>query len=142
MHHNPGIGNIDNYFDKHLPGHIKSNNRSAFVRTAGTLTMDALPPKKAIMVVYNNTDWEGEMRLKIDWDKLGLGAPEALTTENAVHSTGFRVEKVKNEKGEEVEKAVFFERPKEYARIEDGEIVFPMTQWDYRMIVIEKETSR
>jgi hypothetical protein len=141
-HHNPGISDIDSYFDKHLPGHIKSNNRSAFVRTAGTLTMDALPPKKAIMIVYNNTEWEGKMRLKPDWKKLGFDSPEGLKVENAVHSRGFRVEKTTNEKGQEIEKGVFFERPEEYAKIENGELVFPMTKWDYRMIVIEKETSR
>ena len=27
----------------------------------------------------------------------------------------------------------------EYAKTENGELVFPMTKWNYRMIVIEKE---
>jgi hypothetical protein len=93
---------------------------------------------KAILVVYNNSDWEGELRLQPDWKTLGLGAAETLTAENAVHSTGFRVETVKNDEGEDVEKAVFFNRPEEFARIDNGELVFPMTKWNYRMIVIEK----
>ena len=83
-------------------------------------------------------EW-GVMRLKPDWQKLGLGPPEGLTAENAVHSTGFRIEKEKDKDGKEVEKAVFFPRPEEYAKIENGEIVFPMTKWNYRMIVLEKK---
>jgi hypothetical protein len=35
-------------------------------------------------------------------------------------------------------KAELFPRPKEYARIENGELVLPMTKLNYRMIVIEK----
>jgi hypothetical protein len=93
---------------------------------------------KAILIVYNNSDWEGVMRLAVDWEKLGLGAPETLTAENAVHRTGFRVEKVTNEKGKETEKGVFFDKPEEYAKIEDGRLVFPMTKFNYRMIVLEK----
>jgi translation elongation factor P/translation initiation factor 5A len=33
---------------------------------------------------------------------------------------------------------VYEEDPAEYARIEGDELVFPMTKWNYRMIVIEK----
>jgi hypothetical protein len=95
---------------------------------------------KAILIVYNDTAWEGEMRLKPDWTKLGLGAPETLKATNAVHSTGFRVEKTgeKDKDGKEIEKGVFFPRPEETAKIENGELVFPMTKFNYRMIVIEK----
>ena len=103
------------------------------------MTMDALPPHKVIMIVYNNTDWEGVMRLKVNWQKLGFGSSEGLTVENAVHSTGFRIEKEKDKDGKDIEKAVFFNRPEEYAKIENGELVFPMTKWNYRMIVMEKK---
>jgi len=130
---------LDAYFDKHLPKDIKVANRLAFVRTAGRMTMDALPPHKAILILYNNTDWEGQMRLQPDWQKLGFDSPEGLQVENAVHRTGMRIEMAKNEKGEEVEQAVFFERPEEYAKLENGELLFPMTKWNYRMIVIERE---
>ena len=34
-------------------------------------------------------------------------------------------------------KGVLFQKPEEYAKIENGELVFPMTEWNYRMIVIE-----
>ena len=98
--------------------------RSAFVRTAERITIDALPPHKAILILYNNNDWEGELRLKPDWSRLGFDSPEGLQVENAVHRTGMRVEMVKNEKGEDVEKAVFFERPEECAKLENGELLF------------------
>ena len=88
--------------------------------------------------MYNDTAWEGEMRLQPDWAKLGLGEPEALTAENAVHRTGFRLEKAKDKDRKESEKAVFFDRPEEFARIEIGGLVFPMSKWNYRMLVIEK----
>jgi len=129
---------LDAYFDEHLPERIRISNRSAFVRTAGRITIDALPPHKAILILYNNTDWKGELRLKPVWTKLGFDSPEGLQVENAVHRTGMRIEKAKNEKGEYVEKAVFFERPEEYAKIEDGELLFPMTKFNYRMIVISR----
>lgn len=93
---------------------------------------------RAIMVIYNDSDWEGVMRLKPDWEKLGLGSPEHLHAVNYMHRTGFRVEKNKGKDGKETEKAIFFDRLDEYARIEGEELVFPMTKWNYRMIVIEK----
>ncbi len=93
-------------------------------------------PKKVVMIVYNNSAWEGQMRLKPDWMKLGFDTLDGLIVENAVHSTGFRVDTVKNEKGGDVETGVFFPRPEEYARIENGELVFPMTKFNYRMIAI------
>lgn len=96
---------------------------------------------KAILVFYNHSDWEGKMRLKPDWEKLGLGDPKDLKAENAVHSTGIRLEKTgdKDKDGKEVEKAIFFPQPEEYAKIENGELVFPMTKWNYRMIVLERK---
>jgi hypothetical protein len=35
-----------------------------------------------------------------------------------------------------VDKAVFFLRPAETAAVENGEIVFPMTKFNYRLIAI------
>ncbi len=127
---------FQNYFDKFLPSYMKLN---AFQETEAVRKELEKTNDKAVMIVYNNSDFNGEMRLRPDWQKLGLGAPEGLKAENAVHSTGFRIEKAKNEKGKEVEKGAFFPRPEEYARIEADEIVFPMTKWNYRMIVLEKK---
>jgi hypothetical protein len=129
---------LDGYFDPHLPQDIKVSNRRTFVGTTGAMTMQGLPPHKAVLIVYNNSAWEGEMRLKPDWAKLGFASPDGLVVENAVHSTGFRLEQVKDTDGKEVEKAAFINRPEEYAKIENGELVFPMTAWNYRMIVIEQ----
>ena len=128
-----------NYFRMapHLPQHIVSRFYGTIERERKYL--ETLPDR-AVLIVYNHSDWEGEMRLKPDWKKLGLGAPETLQATNAVHSTGFRLEKTgaKDKDGKEIEKAVFFPRPEETAKIENGELVFPMTKWNYRMIVIEK----
>jgi hypothetical protein len=120
---------------RYLPLHIQARIPEHIERERALL---GCLKDKAIMIVYNHSDWEGVMRLKPDWKKLGLGEPTTLTAENAVHSTGFRIEKTKDKDGKEVEKAVFFDRPEEYAKIENGEIIFPMTKFNYRMIVIQK----
>ena len=128
-----------NYFrmTPYLPEHIVSRFYGTIERERKYLKT---LPDRAVLIVYNHSDWQGEMRLKPDWAKLGLGAPETLKATNAVHSTGFRLEKTgeKDKAGKEIEKAVFFPRPDETARIENGELVFPMTKFNYRMIVIEK----
>ncbi|MBI4024386.1 MAG: hypothetical protein HY360_05355 [Verrucomicrobia bacterium] len=95
--------------------------------------------RKAICIFYNHSDWEGTMRLKLNWQSLGFAGPQGVKAENAVHRTGFKVETTKNEKGEDVYKAVFFPRPDEFAKVEGQEVVFPMTKWNYRMIILEKE---
>ncbi|MGA2618240.1 MAG: glycoside hydrolase domain-containing protein [Thermoguttaceae bacterium] len=129
---------IDAYFDRQqpraLPGVIRNVNRWKVEEARAELM--AMKPK-AFVIVYNDTAWEGTLRLRVDWDKLGLGKPESLKATNAVHSTGFRVENANGAKGEMIEKAVFFSRPQEYAKIEQGELVMPMTKFNYRMIVIE-----
>jgi len=127
---------ITSYFDKHLTPWIKSrNNHEVKLSREQLKGME----DRAILIVYNESDYEGEVRLKVDWGKLGLGGADTLKVENAVHSTGFRLEKRKDEKGQEYEEAVFFPRPEEYARIEGDEVVFPITRYNYRMIVIEKK---
>ncbi|MDD5704643.1 MAG: DUF6067 family protein [Kiritimatiellae bacterium] len=133
-------GYASGYFNmgKYLPPYIASTMALRNVSEAERRDV-ARMKDRVVMVVYNNTVWEGVMRLKPDWKKIGLGSPDSLTATNAVHSSGFRLEKAKNDKGEEIEKGVFFPRPEEYAKIEGEELVFPMTKWNYRMIVLEKE---
>jgi hypothetical protein len=126
------------YFDKHLPAYMTFVN---FRETEAVRKDLEKMQDKAVMVVYNNSDFKGEMRLKPDWQKLGLGPPTDLRADNVVHSTGFRLEKGKDKEGKEAEKAVFFARPEESAKIENGEVVFPMTPWNYRMILLEQRTN-
>jgi hypothetical protein len=95
--------------------------------------------RKAIAIFYNHSDYEGEMRLKLDWKALGFDGPEGVTALNAVHRTGFAVETTKNEKGEEVYQTRFPAKPEETARLEGDTVIFPMTKWNYRMIVLEKK---
>jgi hypothetical protein len=134
---------IDGYFEtyqrRNLPEHMRQRIRRE-VKEQPNPWRERLEDMKdkAILIFYNHSEWEGVMRLKVDWDKLGFGPPNGLKAENAIHRRGIGIEKVKNEKGGEVEQAVFFDNSKEYAKIENGEIVFPMTKWNYRMIVIEK----
>ena len=54
---------------------------------------------------------------------------------NAVHSTGYRIENAETPQ----EKGVFFPKPEENATIKGDELRFPMTEWNYRMIVLEGE---
>ena len=80
--------------------------------------------------------------MKPDWEGIGLGNPKTLKAENVVHSTGFRIEKTKNGNGKIIEKGVFFKRPEEIAEISpEGVLSFPMTPWNYRMIVISKKSG-
>jgi hypothetical protein len=132
------------YFEKrmpkfeYLPTYIRAMN---YYETEDARKDFSRMRDKVVMIVYNNTEREGVMRLKPDWKQIGLGEPESLSVENAVHSTGFRLEKAKDKNGKEIEKPVFFERPEEYAKIENGEIVFPMTKFNYRMIVLKRKSS-
>ncbi|MDD5706292.1 MAG: DUF6067 family protein [Kiritimatiellae bacterium] len=136
-HHNAAF---QSYFaDRHLPAYMRSRMFEDTTKERAALEQSG--KERAVMVVYNDGDWEGELRIKPDWQKLGLGAPDSLTASNAVHSTGFRVDKTgeKDKDGKEIEKAVFFPRPEEYARIAGDELIFPMTKFNYRMIVLEKK---
>jgi hypothetical protein len=95
--------------------------------------------RKVVCIFYNHSDFEGQIKLKVDWKALGLDSPEGLTAENAVHKRGFRVETVKDENGKETLKGVFYPKPEETAEIIGDELVFPMTPWNYRMIVLERK---
>ena len=68
------------------------------------------------------------------WKALGFDSWQELVAENAVHSTGIRM--IKDNDGNE--KAEFFPMKEEYAKIESGRLVFPITGANYRMIVIER----
>ncbi|MDD5707033.1 MAG: hypothetical protein PHR35_14005, partial [Kiritimatiellae bacterium] len=131
---------IDAYFERYqtrcLPAFMRQKNRAIVAQSRPAL---AAMKDKTVMLVYNHSDWAGELRLKPDWKKIGLGAPADLMVENAVHRTGIRMEKTKDREGKETEQPVFFDRPAEYARIEGEDLVFPMTKWSYRMIVLEKK---
>jgi len=94
--------------------------------------------RKVICIFYNHSDYKGQMKLKVDWNALGFDSPEGVTAENAVHKRGFRVEKTKDKDGKEVLKGVFYPKPEETAEVIDGELVFPMTPYNYRMIVLER----
>lgn len=90
---------------------------------------------QAVVVFYNQGEYAGPVRLKLDWAQLGFGPNgQDVKAINAVHSTGFRVkdwEAVKKE-GE-----LFDNSAAEYARIENGELVFPISAYNYRMIVLQ-----
>lgn len=104
-------------------------------------------PKKIICIFSNEGDYKGEVRIKPDWAKLGLKSLEGVTAENAVHrfkvkyldpawTEGGTIEDDGFIKDEQYE---LVEDPGEYAKIENRELVFPMTDWNYRMIVMEKK---
>jgi len=95
--------------------------------------------RKVVCIFYNHSDFEGEMRLKPDWKALGFDGPQGVTALNAVHSTGFRLDTKKDDKGQDVQVAAFPPVPEETARIEGDEVIFPMTPWNYRMIVLEEK---
>ncbi len=103
---------------------------------------NTIVPKKVIMIVYNDSNWTGEMRLKPDFKKMGFDAVDGIEVENAIHTTGFRVDKRQNDKGELVDHGVLFPRPEETARLVNGEVIFPMRAKNFRMIVFTQPQTK
>ena len=93
--------------------------------------------RKVICIFYNHSDYKGEVKLKLDWKALGFESPAGVKAENAVHKKGFKYETAKDEKGDIVYKPIFYDKPEETAAIVGDEVVFPMTPYNYRMIVLE-----
>ncbi|MBI4024518.1 MAG: hypothetical protein HY360_06020 [Verrucomicrobia bacterium] len=91
---------------------------------------DAALPHRAIGVFCNESDWKGEMTVKVDIKRLGFKDGAKIRAVNAVHSTGFRMNG---------DKAEYPPRPDETATLKDDDLRFPMTEWNYRMIVLEEE---
>ena len=91
-------------------------------------------PHRAVGIFCNESDWKGEMAVKVDLAKLGFKPGAKVKATNAVHSTGYRVENPNTPQ----EKGVFYPKPEETATLEGGILRFPMSEWNYRMIVIEE----
>ncbi|MFM1550241.1 MAG: hypothetical protein ACKJSG_12625 [Lentisphaeria bacterium] len=74
-----------------------------------------------------------------EWQQLRFGDWQTVTAINAVHTTGFwvldRDKPIPEIKGE-----LFDNSEAEYARVENGEVVFPITPYNYRMIVLQAES--
>ena len=91
---------------------------------------------QAALVFYNHGMYEGEVRLALDWKQLGFDDVSQVKAINAVHSTGFRVldwsKPIPELAGELYDKS-----ETEYARIENGQLVFPITQYNYLLIILQ-----
>jgi len=125
----------------------KDSPRPKTFDTAGYYlrTMGNSSAEKVICIFSNESDWEGEMRVKPDWKKLGFASPEGLAVENAVHRVRVKYLNPEARNSDDVDLPEgwfeYEEDPGEYARIENGELVFPMTKWNYRMIVLERKDA-
>lgn len=104
------------------------------------------PAKRVIAIVYNDSEWQGPMRLKLDWSQIGIKDSAGYKVENAVHRFTFPIVRPSAAvtgkivgTGEEQFLTQYTEDPREFAKVENGELVFPMTPWNYRMIVLWKE---
>jgi hypothetical protein len=91
---------------------------------------------QAVLVFYNHGMYEGEVRLALDWKQLGFADLSQVKAISAVHATGFRVPDW-NKPIPELAGELHDKSATEYARIEDGRIVFPITQYNYRMIILQ-----
>jgi hypothetical protein len=92
---------------------------------------------QVVCIFCNESDWQGLARVKLDWKALGFGDWLGVKAENAVHKVGFRIENY----GKPEERDVLFPQPQESAEVINGEVVFPLTEWNYRMIILEKEMA-
>jgi hypothetical protein len=68
----------------------------------------------------------------VDWKALGFDPAKPMKAENLVHRVGLRV----TEKDPETETAVLYKKTEETAKVDGGQLVFPMTEWNYRMIAV------
>ncbi len=94
------------------------------------------PASRVIAIFYNDTDWSGELRIPLDWEQLKLGGPAGVEIENAAHHH------VKLEHKHAISKLnrySFSNNTNEYARIEAGSVIFPMTGYNYRMLVLQRK---
>ena len=91
------------------------------------------PALKVICIFCNESDFSGEVRLKLDWKKIGFESADKVQAENAVHSFDIRFKDVTKDDFE------YVSNPAETALIENGELKFPITGWNYRMIVLQKK---
>ncbi len=95
---------------------------------------DETLPHRAVGIFCNESDWRGEMVVQVDLQKLGFAPGAKVRAVNAVHSTGYRLEGA----GSPQEKVVFFPKPDETATLNGSELRFPMSEWNFRMIVLEE----
>jgi len=91
---------------------------------------------QAVVVFYNHGTHEGPVSLALDWKQLGFADWRQVKAINAVHSTGFRV-KDWNVAPSKIEAELYDNATAEYARIADGTLEFPITGYNYRMIVLQ-----
>ena len=113
-----------------------------FKPTGLTMFRDMTPEqkknyRKAVCIFYNHSDYAGTMRLKMNWQASDSPARRASRPKTPCIARAFAQEETKDDKGNKRFKPVFFPKPAEFARIEGDELVFPMTKWNYRMIVLE-----
>ena len=87
---------------------------------------------QAALLLYNHGDYAGPVRLALDWKQLGFDDVSKVKAINAVHSTGFRVTDWDKPAGE-----LFDNSAAEQVRIEDGSLVFPITPYNYRLIILQ-----
>jgi hypothetical protein len=67
-------------------------------------------PERALLVVFNNTEWDGDARLHIDWQALGLD-PDGITVENPAFG--------------------------EAVRNENADVIVPITRRDVRLVGVK-----
>ena len=97
--------------------------------------MSGINDPVAVAIFCNESDFNGELRLKVDWQKLGLDDAAGLEAINAVHRVGLEFAEKRADADVQL-----CRKEEEYARVtDDGELVFPITEWNYRMIIIRQK---
>ena len=76
------------------------------------------------------------VRLSLDWKQLGFDDWRQVKAINAVHRIGFRVLDW-TQPTPKLQAELFDNSKKEYARIENGQVVLPISEYSYRMIVLQ-----
>jgi len=89
------------------------------------------PARRVICIFCNESDFAGEVSLKLDWKKIGFESAEGIAPENAVHAFDIRFKDFSRDDFQ------YVSNQKEEPRIEKGELKFVISSWNYRMIVLQ-----
>jgi hypothetical protein len=111
-----------------------SGRKERSVDTSGFYYEEIKGPAERVLCIFcNESDFAGDVSLKLDWKKIGLKSGDDITAENAVHAFDVRFKDFSKDDFE------YVSNPEETARVEKGELKFVVGPWNYRMIILRKK---
>jgi hypothetical protein len=125
------------YWDERAVEMPKDMYASFYVRRGKKEKWDlnGLSDPVVVAIFCNESDYSGELKLRVDWRKLGLDPSKGLKAVNAVHRVALKFAEPKPDADVWLQPD-----PKETAEIAaDGTLAFPISEWNYRMIIVRQK---